>query len=410
MFDVTKIRQDFPMLRGKQMQGHNFIYFDNGATTFKPKQVLDAVSSYYTDFTSNAHRGDYDLSFQVDTAFENARKTVASFLHADPKEIIFTSGASEGLNLIAYGYGRKFIQPGDVILSSEAEHASCILPWMRVCEERKATLSYVELDEVGRFDLESFKTSLTPNVKVVVLAQITNVLGYALPIKEICELAHAQGAIVVVDGAQSAPHMPIDVKAMDCDFFAFSAHKMCGPTGIGAVYGKYEWLDVMDPFFLGGGSNARFDMCGNIQMKHPPFKFESGTPNIEGVFGMKAAIDYLTTIGMENIHAYEKQLHAYAIQELKKLDNIVVYNPDADSGIITFNVVDVFAQDAASYFNANGICVRSGQHCAKLLMEKLNTSATVRASLYFYNTKEEVDAFLKVCATANMRTCLDIFF
>lgn len=410
MLDVKKIRQDFPMLQGKQMQSHELIYLDNGATTFKPYQVMDAVNYYYTDITCNAHRGDYDLSYQVDTAFEGARACVADFLHADKKEIIFTSGASEGLNLIAYGYGRKFLQPGDVVLSSEAEHASNILPWMKTCEETGALLEYIPLDEEGRIQIDAFASCMSEQVKVVVLAQITNVLGYEAPIQAICEIAHSYGAVVVVDGAQSVPHMHVDVKALDCDFLAFSAHKMCGPTGIGAVYGKYELLDQMDPFLLGGGSNARFDMCGNILMKHPPFKFESGTPNIEGVLGMKAAIDYLQNIGMENIHRYEQELHAYAIAEMLKMDNIHVYNPNADGGIIAFNVKDVFAQDGATYFNANGIAVRSGQHCAKLLMEKLNTSATIRASLYFYNTKEEIDRFLAVCRSANMKSCLDVFF
>lgn len=410
MFDVEKIRQDFPMLQKKQMQGHPLIYFDNGATTFKPQVVLDAITHYYTDITCNAHRGDYDLSFQVDREFEDARKRIAEFLHADVKEIIFTSGASEGLNLIANGYGKKFLQSNDIVLSSEAEHASCILPWMRTCEETGAKLAYIPLSKEGRICMENVKAAMDAHVKVIVLAHITNVLGYIAPIKEICAYAHEHGAIVVVDGAQSAPHMPIDVKDLDCDFFVLSAHKMCGPTGIGVVYGKYELLDQMDPYVLGGGSNARFDMCGNLQMKHPPFKFESGTPNIEGVLGMRAAIDYLDAIGMETIHQQERELHAYAIEKMKQMDNVILYNADADSGIITFNIKDVFAQDGGSYFNAHGIAVRSGQHCAKLLMETLNTSATIRASLYFYNTKEEIDVFLDVCAKANMQTCLDIFF
>ena len=410
MLDVHAIRQDFPMLSGKQMQGQTLIYFDNGATTFKPYQVMDAINYYYTDMTCNAHRGDYELSYQVDTAYEAARACVAEFLHADKKEIVFTSGASEGLNLIAYGYGRKFLQPGDIVLSSEAEHASLLLPWMKTCEEVGASLSYIPLDEEGRIQIDTFAACMSTQVKVIVLAQITNVLGFAAPIKEICEIAHLYGAIVIVDGAQSVPHMQVDVRDLDCDFLTFSAHKMCGPTGIGAVYGKYELLDQMDPFLLGGGSNARFDMCGNILLKHPPFKFESGTPNIEGVLGMKAAIDYLQHIGMQHIHQYEQALHAYAVNEMMKLDNVVVYNPQADGSIITFNIKDVFAQDGATYFNAHGIAVRSGQHCAKLLMEKLQTSATLRVSLYFYNTKEEVDHFLAVLRNANMKSCLDVFF
>ncbi len=408
--DIQRIRSDFPMLNGKTMQSHPLIYLDNAATTFKPYCVLDAIAQYYTDMTSNAHRGDYDLSYQVDHAFEGARARVASFLHAQPKEIVFTSGASEGLNLVAQGYGSMFLQAGDIVLTSESEHASCVLPWMKVCEERRAQLQFIRLREDGRIDMEYLRSIMSERVKVITLAMISNVLGYEAPIAEICALAHAYGAIVVADGAQSVPHMPIDVQALDCDFLSFSAHKLCGPTGIGALYGKYALLDAMMPLHWGGGSNARYDMCGNILLKDPPFKFESGTPNIEGVLGMKAAIDYLETIGMDEIHAHEQMLHRYIIDGLMQMDHIIVYNADCEGAIITFNVKDVFAQDAATYFNANGIAVRSGQHCAKLLLDYLDTSATVRASLYFYNTMEEADRFLAVCANANMQSCLDVYF
>ena len=410
MLNNKQIRNDFPMLHGKQMQGHDLIYFDNAATTFKPRCVWEAISHYYTDMTCNAHRGDYDLSYQVDTAFEQARERIAAFLHAQAKEIVFTSGASEGLNLVAQGYGRRFLQPGDIVLTSESEHASCVLPWMKVCEETGATLSFLKLTDHGRIDMDALRSSMNEHVKVIAVAMITNVLGYEAPIKEICELAHTYGAIVVVDGAQSVPHMPIDVVDLDCDFLAFSGHKMCGPTGIGALYGKFALLDAMEPLHWGGGSNARYDMCGNILLKHPPFKFESGTPNIEGVLGLGAAVDYLTELGMEEIHAYEMQLRQYIVTELSKMDNITIYNADGDSAIITFNVKDVFAQDAATYFNANGIAVRSGQHCAKLLLDYLNTSATLRASLSFYNNKQEADRFLAVCAKANMQNCLSVYF
>lgn len=410
MIDVQRIRNDFPMLHGKQMQGHDLIYFDNAATTFKPLAVKAAVDEYYTEFTGNAHRGDYDLSYTVDQAYEGARERVARFLNADANEIVFTSGASEGLNLTASGYGCKFLREGDVVLTTESEHASCILPWMRACAERQATLAYIALDERGHIDMKALRAQMSDRVKVIVCAMITNVLGYEAPIQDICALAHSYGAIVVVDGAQSVPHMPIDVRELDCDFLAFSAHKMCGPTGTGVLYGKYALLDAMDPLYLGGGSNARYDMCGNIRLKNPPFKFESGTMNIEGVVGLKAAVDYLNAIGMENIHAYERELHDYIMDRLSAMKHIIVYNPDAQGAIITFNVKDVFAQDAATFFNANGIAVRSGQHCAKLLIERLNTSATVRASLYFYNTKAEADRFLAVCAQANMQSCLDVYF
>lgn len=410
MLNIEAIRQDFPMLQQKTMQQHPLIYLDNGATTLKPRAVIDAVVDYYENLSTNAHRGDYELSYQVDQKYEGARAAIAKFINADKAEVAFTSGASEALNMIAYGYGRKFLNNRDIVLTTHAEHASNVLPWMRTCEETGASLMYIPLDGEGKLTIENFLSVMDYQVKVIVIAQITNVLGFEAPIKEICKIAHDFGAVVVVDGAQSVPHMPIDVKDLDCDFLAFSAHKMCGPTGVGALYGKYELLKAMDTLLLGGGSNARFDMYGNIKMKNPPYKFESGTPPIEGVLGFHAAIQYLDNIGMEKIHQYEQELHAYAIAGLKELDNIILLNEHNTSGIITFNVRNVFAQDAATFFSTNGIAVRSGQHCAKLLNDQLNTSATLRASLYFYNSKEDVDVFLEVCKRATIETCLDVFF
>lgn len=410
MKDIVHIRADFPMLNDKKMQGFPLVYFDNAATTFKPQAVIDAVVRYYSELSVNAHRGDYELSYQVDTIYEDARKKIANFIGASFNEVVFTSGASESLNLVAYGYGQKNLKEGDVVLSTEAEHASNVLPWMNACHKTKATMEFIELDETGRVTIENFKKALHDKVKVVAIAQVTNVLAYEVPIKEICKLAHEIGAIVVVDGAQSVPHMPVDVKDLDCDFLAFSAHKMCGPTGVGILYGKYELLDAMEPFLYGGGSNARFDMCGNIMLKKPPFKFESGTPAIEAVMGFGVAVDYLSSIGMSEIHHYEQALHQYFIEQLVKLDHIEIFNKDTENGIIAFNIKDVFAQDAATYFNSKGIAVRSGQHCAKLLMDKLQTSATLRASVYFYNTKEEVDYFIEVAKSATKDHMLDVFF
>lgn len=410
MLDNARIRKDFPMLT-KTMQSHPLVYLDSGATTLKPRCVIDAVVDYYENYGANAHRGDYDLSFEVDQVYEATRKEVAQFLHAvDEREIVYTSGASAGLNLVAQGFGRKFLKEGDIILTTVAEHASCVLPWMKVAQETGAQIEYIPLNEEGKVTVEAVASMMNEHVKVIALAHISNVLGYISPIKEICSLAHQYGAVVVVDGAQSVPHIPINVQDLDCDFLAFSAHKMCGPTGIGILYGKYELLDAMDPLYLGGDSNARFDMCGNIQLKHVPYKFESGTQPIEGIFGLRAALSYIISIGLENIHAWEMQLHAYAIKELQKMDHIEVYNPNNDTGIITFNVKKVFAQDAASFFNANGIAVRSGQHCAKLLNSMLDTSATIRASFYLYTSYEDVDRFLDVCRKATMEACLDIFF
>jgi len=410
MFDVNKIRQDYPMLNGRSMQGKPLVYFDNAATTFKPQVVIDTVVKYYTEQSANVHRGDYDLSYQVSEAYESAREAVARFINAQPREIVFTSGASAALNLVAYGWGQKYLKEGDVILSTEAEHASNILPWFKAAEVTKAIFEYIPLADNGEITLENFKAAMHSKVKVVTLANITNVLGYVAPIKEMAKIAHEFGAIIVVDGAQGVPHIATDVEDWDVDFLAFSAHKLCGPTGVGALYGKYELLQLTDPFMLGGGSNARFDICGNILLKNPPYKFEAGTPAIEAVLGFKAAIDYISAIGMENITNYEHELRAYLMSQIKDMEHITIYNPDAATGIITFNVKDIFAQDAASYINSQGIAVRAGNHCAKILMDMLQTSETIRASLYFYNTKEEIDHFANVIREITLEKCVDLFF
>lgn len=410
MQDIEQIRKDFPMLQKKEMNGHPLVYLDNAATTFKPQSVIDAVVKYYTEETCNAHRGDYELSAMVSEAYEASREAVARLLNCDSKEVIFTSGASGSLNLVAYGYGRKFLKEGDVILSTEAEHASNILPWFKVAEETGAVVEYVPLTHDGHLTIENFKKALHDKVKVVTFASVTNVLGYIAPVKEIAKLAHEVGAIVVVDGAQAVPHIAVDVRDLDIDFLAFSGHKMCGPTGVGVLYGKYELLEITDPFMLGGGSNARFDICGNILLKKPPFKFEAGTPAIEAVLGLHAAVDYLLDLGFDFIMQREKALHDYLVSRLKELDHIILYNPEADTGIVTFNVKGVFSQDAASYLNTKGIAVRSGTHCAKILVNVLETSDTLRASLYFYNTKEDCDALVEALKTTTVENCVGIFF
>ena len=408
MFDIEKIRKDFPMLQGKQMAGKPLVYFDNAATTFKPYSVIEAVKHYYMEENGSIHRGDYELSYQLSEEYESARAAIARFIHAQENEIVFTSGASASLNLVAYGYGQKFLEKGDVILSSEAEHASNILPWFKAAEVTGATVEYIPLTDEGVMTVESFRKAMHSKVKVVTIANISNVLGHQVPIKEITRIAHEFGAVVIVDGAQSVPHIRTDVKDWDIDFLAFSAHKMLGPTGVGILYGKYELLDQMDPFMLGGGSNARFDICGNIKLKEPPFKFEAGTPAIEAVLGLKAAVEYLEELGMDTIETYEHELRKYMMEQLNQLDHIHVYNPNAATGIVTFNVKGVFAQDAASYLNAQGIAVRAGNHCAKILMDVLKTSETVRASIYFYNTKEEVDTFIAACKGITLENTIDL--
>lgn len=408
MFDVYKIRKDFPMLENKTQQGHSLIYFDSAATTFKPYSVIKGGDEYYLNENANSHRGDYDLAFKVDQKVDEVRTKVAKFINANKEEVVFTSGTSMSINQVAFGYGMKYMTENDEILLTEAEHASNVLPWFKVKEMTHCKINYIPLNKEGRLTVEAVKSAITKNTKIVALAQITNVLAFLADIKEIAKVVHEHGAILVVDGAQSVPHMKIDVKDLDCDFLSFSAHKMCGPTGIGVLYGKYDLLRKTDPFMSGGGNNARFDMCGNVAFLEPPAKFEAGTMNLAGIYGLGAAIDYLNNLGMKNIEKYEAELRKYAINKLKTLPNVIIYNENAEGSIITINVKDVFAQDEASYLNSKGICVRSGEHCAKILHEFLHTVATVRISFYFYNTKEEIDSLYEALKTGG--DFLDAYF
>lgn len=406
MIDYQKCLKDFPILN-KTMQNHRLVYLDNAATTFKPTIVLDSIKDYYENYCANTHRGDYDIAHTADVKYDEARQIVADFIGADKNEVVFTAGASMSLNMIAYGYA-KFLHEGDEILITEAEHASNVLPWFTIAKEKGCIIRYIPLTKEGRLTIENVKKSITDKVKVIAVAQVTNVLGFTVDIKSIAKIAHEYGAILVCDGAQSIPHFKVDVKDLDCDFLAFSGHKMCGPTGIGVMYGKFNILKEMDPLMSGGGMNARFNMCGEVSLLLPPAKFEAGTQNIEGTIGLASAIKYLESIGMDNIENHEKELRKYAISKLKQLDNVILYNENAESGIITFNIKDVFAQDAATYFNSKGICVRSGQHCAKILIDFLGTVATVRASIYFYNTFEDIDALVEACKKAG--DFLDAYF
>lgn len=402
-----EIRKSFPMLN---QEGKNFVYLDNSATTLKPQSVIDEVHRYLAYASVNVHRGDYDLSYQVSQEYEAVRKQVAKFMNATyAKEIVYTHGATESLNQVAFGM-EKFLQEGDVVLSDIAEHASSILPWFRSCKNKGANIEYIPLDEEGRITVENFEKAMHKGVKFVCVAHVGNVLGYTTPIKEICTIAHKYGALVIVDGAQAIPHMRVDVQDLDCDFYAFSAHKMCGPTGVGILYGKYELLSKMDPLMIGGGSNARFDACSNVLLKDAPYCFEAGTPNIEGILGLGKAIEFLERVGMEQIAEHEKKLHDLAIRELSKLDNVILYNAKSDNGIVTFNIKDVFAQDSATFLSTKGIYCRSGNHCAKILVDFLGTPATVRASFYFYNTEEEVYRLVEACKEASPETCLNVFF
>lgn len=412
--EINKIRQDFPILN-RTMSGKPVVYFDNGATTLKPQPVIDAITNYYTYLGANAHRGDYEMSGQVDDAFEGARKTAQKFLNAKHvSEIVFTSGSSMGLNEIAIMVTRQYLKEGDIVLSDESEHASSYLPWLQAGKEKGTKIDFIPLDEEGKITVENFKKVLTDQVKVVALAMVSNVLGYTAPIKEIAKICHENGILLVVDGAQSTPHLPIDVQDLDVDFYVLSAHKMCGPTGVGVMYGKKKYLDELEPVFYGGESNARYSKCGELILKESPLKFESGTQPIEGVIGMAAAMKYIDNIGKEEIHAYEVELKKYFLEQTKDLENLIVYNRNAESGIVTFNMKDkgqlIFAQDVASFLNTQGIAVRSGQHCAKLLPDILQVPATIRASFYFYNTKEEIDRLVEALKNVTLENCVDIFF
>ena len=383
-------RDDFPMIKD------DLIYLDNGATTFKPKCVLEAMNDYYENYSANAHRGDYSISYKVDVAYENARVKVAKFINAEIDEVVFTSGATESLNVIATGFFSNLLEEGDEIIISDAEHASNVLPWFRLANKLGAVIKYVPLDANLHVTLENIKSIVTPRSKVISLAGITNVVGDVRPIKEICKFAHQNNMFVVCDGAQSVPHTKTDVKDLDVDFLAFSGHKMCGPTGVGVLYGKKELLESVEPLFLGGGMNESFDSEKEIYLKDLPQRLEAGTPNIAGVIGLGAAVDYLDKIGMDTISIYEQKLKKYMMDKLEKIPYIQIVNEEADSGIVAFNVEGIFSQDVAYYLNKYNICVRAGNHCAKILKKAIGVKNTIRVSLYFYNTKEEIDALVEL--------------
>ena len=410
--DAYKIRQDFAIL-DQVVNDEPLVYLDNAATTQKPQVVLDALMAYYHEDNANVHRGVHTLAERATAAYEASREKLRKFINAEStKEVLFTRGTTTGLNWVGR-FAEQVLEPGDEVVISIMEHHSNIIPWQEACKKTGAKLVYAYLKD-GQLDMEDLANKITEKTKFVSLAQVSNVLGCINPVKEIAKLAHQVGAYMVVDGAQSAPHMAIDVQDLDCDFYAFSAHKMCGPTGVGALYGKKKWLDQLEPIFYGGESNARFDKSCSLTLRETPLKFESGTQPIEGVIGMAAAMDYLDAIGKENIHAHEVELKEYFLKKAEALGNIVVYNENAKSGIVTFNVKDkdqmIFAQDVASYLNTFGIAVRSGQHCAKLLPEVLKTPGTCRASFYLYNTKEEVDQLIDALKNATVENCVSIFF
>ena len=384
-------KNDFAMLN------KDIIYFDNGATTFKPNSVIDAMTDYYKNYTANAHRGDYLISLKVDLAYEGVRDKVQKFINAKYREeIVFTSGATESLNMIVNGFFKNILEPGDEVLITDAEHASNVLPWFRLVSDSGIVVKTIPLDSTFHVTLDAVKRSITPRTKVISIAEITNVVGDVRPIKEICEYAHAHDIFIVCDGAQSVPHKKCDVRDSDVDFLAFSAHKMCGPTGVGVLYGKKELLEELEPINYGGGMNESFDNANEVYLKDLPMRLEAGTPNIAGVIGFGAALDYLNKIGIDNIALREAELKRYMISKLERISHIDIINGEAESGIVSFNVDGVFPQDVAVYLDKYNVCVRAGNHCAKILKNSIGVKNTVRASLYFYNTFDEIDSFVEL--------------
>lgn len=384
-------RNDFPLLNT------GVIYLDNGATTLKPNCVIDKITEYYKEYPANAHRGDYDLSFKVNEEYEHARETIRKFINARYREeIIFTSGTTDSINMIAFGFFKRLLEPGDEILITKSEHASNVIPWFILENEIGIKVRYIDLDDHHYVTLDNVKNCINEHTKIISLAGITNVLGDERPIKEITEFAHQNNIFVVMDGAQSVPHRHTDVQDLDIDFLAFSGHKMCGPTGIGVLYGKKELLNELVPTRYGGGMNESFDSPDELYLKELPARLEAGTPNIAGAIGLGKAIEYLDNVGMDKIQVYEEELRKYAINKLIDIPHIDIINIEADGGIIAFNVEDIFSQDVAYYLNKYKVCVRAGNHCAKILKSEVGVTNTVRLSLYFYNTKEEIDYVIEL--------------
>jgi cysteine desulfurase/selenocysteine lyase len=400
VYDVEKVRQDFPIL-DREVNGKKLVYLDNAATSQKPRQVIEALTDYYEQHNANIHRGAHLLAEEATAAYEEAREKVARFLGApDPTGLIFTRGTTESINLVAYAWGRKNLREGDEVVLTEAEHHSNLVPWQLAAQATGATLRFIPIREDGTLDMEEAGRLIGPKTKLVAVIHASNVLATINPVRELADLAHANDALMLVDGAQSASHLPVDVRELGCDFFACSGHKMLGPTGVGVLWGKPEILEGMDPF-LGGGEMIREVHLDHSTWNDLPYKFEAGTMNIAQAIGLGAAVDYLDDLGMENVREHEKKLGEYAYQQLSGIEDITLYGPEEDrTGLVSFSLPDVHPHDLSQLLNEEGIATRSGHHCTQPLMRRLGTVATARASFYLYNTEEEVDALVGAIESA----------
>jgi len=403
-FDVGRIRKDFPILSAR-MHGKPLVYLDNAATTQKPRAVLDAMTRFYEEYNANIHRGVHELASRATDAYEAARERVQRFLGATlPQEIVFVRGATEAINLVAQTYGRVHVHAGDEVVISAMEHHSNIVPWQMLCKERKAILRIVPIRDTGALRMDEYAAIFTPRTRLVAVTHVSNVLGTVNPIREIVSIAHRHGVPVLVDGAQAAPHVRVNVQDLDCDFYVFSGHKLYGPTGIGVLYGKANRLEEMPPY-QGGGDMIRSVTFTETIYNDVPYRFEAGTPNIAGAIGLGAAIDYVSGIGIENIAAYERELTLYATQRLEAIPQVRILGATRDKiGVLSFVIEGVHPHDAGTVLDHEGIAIRTGHHCAQPLMQRFGVPATCRASLALYNTKEEIDALVE-----GIRKAIEVF-
>jgi cysteine desulfurase/selenocysteine lyase len=399
--DAEQLRKDFPILQ-QEVHGRPLVYLDNAATTQKPRVVIDALRSYYETDNANVHRGVHQLSERATEAYEEARRRVRAFLNAaHEREIVFVRGTTEGINLVAQTFGRRTVRAGDEILITALEHHSNIVPWQMLCEEQGATLRVVPIDDAGQVDQDAFRRLLGERTRLVAIAHVSNALGTVLPVKAMIEAAHRQGAAVLIDGAQAAPHVPVDVQALDCDFYAFSGHKVYGPTGIGALYGKAERLERMPPY-QGGGDMIKSVTFEKTTYNDVPYKFEAGTPNIAGAIGLGVAVEYLRSLGLDRVAAHEHELLSYATGPLARIPGVrLIGTAREKAAVLSFLVEGIHAHDVGTILDRQGVAVRTGHHCAMPVMARFGVAATTRASLALYNTRADIDAL--VAALAKVR-------